>query len=223
MMFIAISLGLLANASAGPVGHEVNIESGLMSNEDPMWEMFQGYGALLTTGVSGGIHVAPQTTVRVAWQHGATGGTLSLDGDDSVTDEYGDPLYIEGPYLGIVVDRYSVGAKYTWAATHWFQPYATGEGTLTVGHILLDDDRDKEGNPNEIRRGALAPGGLATLGAEFLPFGKNARWRIALFLETGYQATLPLKFVDRTQSKDIGIGDLRFQGVVSRMGLGARF
>ncbi len=221
MMFIALCLSLLSTASADNNGIEVSLEGGLMETSGSKWDLFSD-GALITTGVRAGKRLAENTSVTLGWRHAAVGSTLVIGDEEIIYDDYGyeEP---DGPYLGIVLDQYSLGAKHTWTVKPWFQPYVTGEAILSVGHFLMDDDPDKEGNSNEIRRGAVAPGGAATVGMDVLSFGKDARWRVALFVESGYQTGFALKFVDRTQKNDIPVGDLPLQGVVTRFGLSAQF
>jgi hypothetical protein len=226
MFIIAIVIGLFSTASAGPVGHEVALEASVLATPDPGWNMFTDQG-LMTQGVRGGMLIAPKTNVTLGWRHAAVGNTLSIGDDEPVYDENDEYSVAyestEGPYLGIVLDQYTIGAKYSWEPRHWMRAYVSADAILSVGHVLMDDDTSKEGNTNEIRRGAVAPGGSGTLGMELLPLGKNARIRASLFLETGYQVAMPLKFQDKSQKNDIPLGELRVQGMVTRFGIGARF
>ncbi len=223
MTFFTLFMGLISTANAGPAGHELYYEASTLTSQDERWEMVNG-SEMVLNGLKGGFQVVPNVHITGGWRYGSASRVLQLEGTSMISEdeEYGD-IDIDGPEIGINLHQTSLGAKYTWAAKNWLQPYGAAEGILNVGVLTMDDDPRTEGNPNELSNTALSPGGSVSAGLEFLPFSANSRVQASVFLEAGYQFNFALAFADDAQKTEIPIGQLPLRGIVSRLGVGIQF
>ena len=223
MILATLFLALSGSAYAGPVGHELQITNTINTSEDPRWGMVGG-GIIRLVGVRGGWHLAPGTTVTAGWHSGSRSSSLYSDAiSPSAEDE---DTYIEeesSPRLELGLHQVSAGAKYSWAARHWLQPYGAAELNLSIGTLSMDDDPDSSGNANELSHTALAPGSTMTLGIDLLPLAKDGRLRPSVFVEAGYHLSMALGFDGDATGSEPEVGQLPISGMVSRVGLGMRF
>ena len=122
MTLFTLFLGLISTASAGPAGHEVQLDSTPFSSEDTRWDVV-GQGTVELTGLSAGWRISPSINIIAGWRYGAMSNTMDtndieiLESDD-VYEEYND----DGPSIGLKLHQVSVGANYSWEAKHWLQP-----------------------------------------------------------------------------------------------------
>ena len=203
-------------ALAGPAGHEFNLEMGTTGVVDPSWAVFSENPSLGSGGFRGGLAVAPWARIIAGYHRGTNGREISIEDGTS-------GIEVAQLHTAATIDQYSAGAKFVWQAKPWIHPYATAQGVLFVGHVRLDDDIGLEGNENELKFSAVAPGLISTLGAEVLALGKDKPVRLAFSLELGYGHAWPMRFKDKTQDVPTDLGDVIVSGFVSRVGVGVRF
>ena len=219
MTLFTIFMGMISTADAGAVGHDVQYEMSTIQTQDSRWDLV-GSNILSMTGVRGSWRVTDTINVTGGWRRGTTNSSADLyEADMTVMEEGTYPIVVDGPQIGLRLDQASVGAKYTWAAKHWMQPYGSGGVEVSIASLSLDDDTDSDGNINEVSYTSVRPGAYAVAGVDFLPFSKDKRFRAAVFVETGFHTSMDLSFAN----DDHTVGELPLGGVVTRAGLGVRF
>ena len=105
-------------------------------------------------------------------------------------------------------------------------PYASAQGLIQHGHLLITDDYDSERRLFEFSSQSLAVGGTGTLGVELRSRKIAKKYKLSLFGETGYSVIFSLKFsydsgVD--EAEKLPLGQLQLGGVYSRLGIGVKF
>ena len=219
MTLFTIFMSVISTADAGPAGHDLQYEVSTIQNQDGRWDHV-GSQTLSMTGLRGSWRVTDEINVTGGWRRGTTSTSTEVyETDMAVIEEESYPVVIDGPQIGLRVDQASVGAKYTWAAKHWLQPYGSGGVELSIASLSLDDDPESEGNINEVSYTSVRPGAYAVIGLDLLPFSKDKRFRAAVFMEAGYHTSMDLSFESDTHT----VGELPLGGMVTRAGLGVRF
>lgn len=221
-MFTAAILGAFAAMSgAWAADNELDFELGSLSAPDTDWEMFSSGSAVGTWGIRGGYGLAEHLSVVAGWHHSADGAQIWLDGESSDVADF---------HTAFLSDQFTVGPKFDYAVTSHLSPYATVQAMLYRGKIRLDTDIEHEGNPNELKFSALAPGAYGALGVEWLPIRLGDRARVGTHLELGYAWVLPMKFKDdngtqrdENSDKPAFVGQMDFHGFAMRWGVGLRF
>ena len=221
MTLFTLFLGLISTANAGPTGHDVQYELSTIQSDDSRWDMV-GSGTVSLRGLRSSWRVADNINVTGGWRYGSTSNNVSIY-DGSIAEEEDSVVYESGPQIGLNLHQISVGAKYTWAAKNWLQPYGSAAADLSIASLMLDDDTDSQGNANELSFTTISPGASATVGVEVLPFLKDARFRASVFAEAGYQLSSALGFEDDSQKDKVSIGELPLGGTLVRAGIGVRF
>jgi len=223
-MFTTAMIAALATMSgARAENNELDLELGAIHTSDTDWEMFSDAGSVSTWGIRAGYGLSEHLSVVASWHHSADGAEIYFDNTESYD---GDPAF----HTAFMSDQFAVGPKFNYAVNGWLAPYGTAQLMAWRGKIRLDSDVKEEGNLGEQKFAALAPGAVAALGVEWMPFRLGEEVKAATHLELGYAYMLPMKFhdadgterVDNTD-KPAFVGEMDFQGFYMRWGVGLRF
>lgn len=202
---------LLSLGQARAADREVSLELGRMGAPSPGWDLFnQDSGQVGTWGVRAGMPVAEHVTALASWNHGVFGGEVwPGDGDSSFMAAF-------------TADEFTLGVKAGLPIADWCQGYGTVQALAFRGRMRFDDDAEDRNNPDQLKASALAPGGIAALGAELYLLPSKFSVRPATYLEAGYAQAAKLSFT-ADQAGGAPIGDLVFKGFYLHWGMGVRF
>ena len=172
-------------------------------------------------------------------------GGWRLDGavtyfDDEYGYDYGDygyydyeePVY-STQYLGeldalLVVNTITGGVKYSHKVKRWLHPYATLQGQVSHGYLVLTDDieEEKDRRTFNINAQSVGVGGVGSFGVEFRTPKVGKVGQLISYLEGGYIFATDLNFSYSSGEKaaeSIEIGKVGQSGQFLRWGVGFRF
>lgn len=174
---------LLSAPQAHAADHEVAAQWSMMGATDDRFDLIHDRDRISTFGLRGGVAVHDRVSILAGWHRGAWGSDVELygEGDD------GDWEYrtFGAAYRG---NRFTLGPKVDVQAVDYFTPYATVQGVLMVGRLLVDEDPEEEDDLNQLAATGLQPGGLAAIGFDIVPY-RAGRLGVGFHVEGGYVLT----------------------------------
>lgn len=197
-------------ATSGEVeaaSNEVSVELGTIRVGDDNYDLYSERNAMLTLGVRGGLKLHRHFTLIGTWAHHWAGADVFI----------GEPESENGTTFqsALVTNHFGVGAKADFGILEIVYPYFAAQVLVVQGRSRIDDDAEDPNSAGQLSRGAVAPGFLTAIGADFqIPKG-DAPFTLGLYIEGGYGWVAPLNFAD--------IGSVKSHGFALRSGLGVRF
>lgn len=216
---------LLSAAQAAPrhersVGNEVSLEIGTLSGADDTFKLLTGDDAVTTRGLRGAYGLTDHVSVMGGIHHAAFGSTVDYYSARTTWDG------AESGGMALYLTQFTLGPKLHFEPRERLSVYGTVQGELLHGVLKMDSNIDEPDSAIESRLRDSAPGGLAALGVEILPFhvGKAS---VGTHLEMGYAAAFALRFTDEAgvdpAGEPLAVGDVEARGFHLRWGLGVRF
>lgn len=182
-MLSLIALMAALSAPGRAADNEISLELGSFGTHDDAFELFHDNGQLGTVGFRGGLGLSRHLGVVAGWHHAATGNTVEVQ-SSTATDSESRYQTFQAAYRG---HHFLIGPKLDTTALGWFHPYATVQGALFVGRVLMDDDPDVDDNPGQLQATAVSPGGVAALGWDIVPVRPGGgQIGIGWHIEAGY-------------------------------------
>lgn len=225
-MLTAITLAALASAPAAAADHEFSVEYGISSATDDRFDLVHDRDRISTFGLRGAVAVHDRVNILVGWQTGSWGAEIDNYGYDyDYYDEdydYYDEGGIAAAYRG---HRLTLGPKADLEFGGYFHPYATLQGVLYVGTLLVDDDTEADDNLNQLKATGLQPGGRAGLGFDIRPYTAGAL-TFGFHIEGGYELTAVGAYkaeAPTNPNTQIEIARYGFGGFYGTAGIGVYF
>ena len=227
---------LLAGSSAGfSPSYSVDFETGYTEHADVDWDLVDSWQNN-SAGLRFGYIMSPKMDIIASYQH-------SVGSNSSPDYYYDDVEYMSSGFSGYDIsvseNIFSVGPKFNWNVKslfvpyssawikHRFVPYATAQLVVIANTLSMADTfvGDEYANTS-LQSTAMAVGGTGALGLEIRTRPISSKFQFHGFLEYGGTATSSMNFQLKDAASDggsINIGDLAYQGVHFRGGVGVRF
>jgi hypothetical protein len=148
-----------------------------------------------------GVRVAPFAVVQASAHHLSRGMSIGVAGAGEIATAY-------------QANEWTGGVRIDHLFSDVFAPYAAVHGLALQGSMKLDDDPDKDGNPNELVERAVHPGALFLGGLELRGPQEDRTWTAGGFVEAGYGYVASAEYG--------GFGEMKPGGFVLRTGVGLR-
>jgi hypothetical protein len=204
--------GLLLASNALAASNEVNFDLGLVTIDDPTYDLFGDHNNLFGLGVTAGV---------VVWDLGDLLGVHLMGGWNRTWQS----ATVYGPYAedfsqssfdtSLFTDEFNLGPKVSVTLWDFLTPYLTVQGAFVLGQIKLDGDGIRDENADTFKRSAVTGGVRSMAGLELLIPHDRAPVSVGVYTEFGYAWYGKLKWKD--------FGDMQTRGFAFRSGIGLRF
>lgn len=211
---------LFSAPAAHAADHELSAEWSMMGATDDRFDLVHDRDRISTFGLRGAVAVHDRVSIVGGWHHGAWGSDVEMygEGDDGDWDY----RVMGAAYKG---NRFVLGPKVDIPAVEYFTPYATVQGVLMVGNLLVDEDPEQEDELNELRATGIQPGGLGALGFDIVPY-RAGRLGVGFHVEGGYVLTAVGAYkaeVPTNENSTVELSRWGFGGFYVNTGIGVYF
>lgn len=212
-------ISLLFVSSAFALDHELTLQTGYVTNDDPAFNLFSERNRMSGVGIRAVGALGDHLGLVGSWQHTGRGASVNADYDYVVYDEDSDLIYT--PYMreyqsAIRTDQFSLGPIADWELFDGtLAPFVHADMLVQRGAAYLASGEENYPNRVELTRTAVHAG-VAAMAGVAVNVPVIAGFEVTGHLEMGTTHYLgALKFED--------FGELQPGGFTLRTGIGVRY